>query len=301
MEANNFPFFSKKAPIKYLALLSTILGTVIFGSWPSPGQAAASFLLDENWNNGKAAFDIYEASLVKYAKPREAKVKMISVKENFDRGKLVKTNKKENVMDVIKFHIIQQIPVGIYDYFQSCSIFFERQSGKIIKIAIGSLDGCGTTYIECLFHKDKMSVVSHSYMDDQGDESLQLDYHGEFFYDALPFILRAHLKNNYTFHTQVIPSLINNKRIPLTPVDAEITVSSQKELNIAGTKYALIYEARVLSEMGTDIFLFEPSYPHRLIKWEKNNGDRLILKKGHSIDYWHYTDPDDRPLQQLNQ
>jgi len=294
-------FAVKNSTGKYLILLLALISLAVVGSWVSPGYADPSFLMNETWDNGKASFDIYQASFAKYRIPRESLVKMILVKENFDMEKHVKTLKKDKIREVIKFHTIRQIPTGIYDYYQNCSIFFDRQSGKIVKIAMANLDGCGTTYIECILSKDKVKVVSHSYMDDQGDESFQFDYHGELFYDSLPFILRYHLQPEYSYRTRMIPSLINNKRIPLTPVEAEISVTRKNKLTIADVQYAMLFEVKVVSEMGTDIFLFEPFFPHRLVKWEMSSGDQLMLRKHHNIAYWHHTNPEDRHLQKIDE
>ena len=297
-------FSFKSSTGKYLYIFPVLLFSlcsVILCTWFSHGYADPSYRLNKTWDNGKAAFDIYQASIAKYAKPREALVKMILVKENFDMAKHVKTRKKENGEEIIKFHTIRQIPAGIYDYFQNCTIFFERQSGKIVKLAMASLDGCGTTYVECIVSKDKVTVVSHSYMDDQGDETFQFDYHGELFYDALPFILRFGLQQAGSYRARIIPSLINNRQVPLTPVEAEISVTTKNRLTIGNVKHTMLYEVKIVSEMGTDIFLFEPSFPHRLAKWEMSNGDRLILKKPRNIEYWLHTDPEDRHLQEIDE
>ena len=131
-----------------ILFILTILIVALLYTIPLPVLAGPPYLAHSQWDSGTAEFCVYEATLTKYVEPRPAKVKMIMVKEQFDSAKLVKTSTAEDSFEVIKFHTIQAIPTGIYDYFQTASIFFDRTTGRVVKYTMGSQEGCGNTFME---------------------------------------------------------------------------------------------------------------------------------------------------------
>jgi hypothetical protein len=52
----------------------------------------------------------------------------------------------------------------------------------------------------------------------------------------------------------------------------------------------------VLRGAEKDLFVFEPDYPYRLLKWRQADGYEMMLNQSHSLYYWLYTKPDDRSL-----
>ena len=69
----------------FLSAFSLILPAVV--------SAGTGYFSNPGWDNGKAEFCIYEATIGRYGEARQGTVKMILVKERFDPIKLVKTNK----------------------------------------------------------------------------------------------------------------------------------------------------------------------------------------------------------------
>ena len=88
-------------------------------------------------------------------------------------------------MSVVKLNMIQQIPTGLYDYFQMASIFFDRSTGRILKYTMSSQDGCGNTFMEYRRREGKHLFHYHSYFDDQGDSETILE-DGEFDFLRFP-------------------------------------------------------------------------------------------------------------------
>lgn len=262
-----------------------------------PGPAASNdFLADSHWDSGMAEFQVYEGHLRKYSIVRDATVKIILVKEPLDPVKLVKTRHYEGSVPVIKMNYIQRIPTGIYDYFQTVSIFFERSTGRVLKYTMSSQDGCGNTFMEYLRRDDRQVFRYQSYYDDQGDTEIVLE-NGEFvFYDALPVFLRFRITEPGDYNVRVMDSLISNKALPLTIRDTIIRNGSSTNIRIRGKKYSKVLTAEVLRNGKKDVFWFEPDYPHRLIRWKKHDRDELVLDKSHFFYYWRYVKPKDRTL-----
>ena len=267
---------------------------------PQSVLAGHPFLAHSQWDSGTAEFCVYEATLTRYAEPRPARVKMILVKERFDSAKLVKTGKQEGSFEVIKFHFIQSIPTGIYDYFQTASIFFDRESGRLVKYTMGSQEGCGNTFMNYTQWAGKGNFLFHSYWDDQGDETIEMDCAGEVFYDALPVALRFRLAHGLTYKIRMIPSLISNKIVRPEPVEATVRVTVRKGVEVEAPDRPELFEVTVSGTGVKETFLFESAFPHRLVRWTQANGDRLELKKAYNLDYWNYKGVKDRALQELD-
>ncbi len=283
-----------------ILFILTILIVALLYTIPLPVLAGPPYLAHSQWDSGTAEFCVYEATLTKYVEPRPAKVKMIMVKEQFDSAKLVKTSTAEDSFEVIKFHTIQAIPTGIYDYFQTASIFFDRTTGRVVKYTMGSQEGCGNTFMDYTQRAGKGSFLFHSYWDDQGDETIEMDYAGEVFYDALPVTLRFRLAHGLTYKIRMIPSLISNKIVRPDPVEATIRVTVRKGAEVEALDRPELFEVTVSGTGVKDTFLFESAFPHRLVRWTKANGDRIELKKAYNLDYWNYKGVKDRALQKLD-
>jgi hypothetical protein len=193
-------------------------------------------------------------------------------------------------------HCIQTVPTGIYDYFQTVSIFFERSTGRVLKYTMSSQDGCGNTFMEYLRRDDKHVFRYQSYYDDQGDSETVLENSAFVFYDALPVFLRFRLTEPGEYSANIMDSLISNKALPLTVRDAIIRNGSSTNIKIGGKKYARALTARVRRGGKQDVFWFEPDYPHRLIRWEQHDGDELVLDKSRFFYYWRHVKPKDRIL-----
>jgi hypothetical protein len=255
-----------------------------------------SFLENDYWDSGKAEFQVYTASVKKYGMDRNATVKVILVKEPFDPIGLVKTRNEDESVSVIKLNFIRQIPVGIYDYFQMASIFFERRTGRILKYTMSSQDGCGNTFMEYLLREGKHLLHYHSYFDDEGDSETVLEA-GEFtFYDALPFVLRFRLTQAGEYRLNIMDSLISNKTVPLTIREGLVKNRTEEAVKVGERTYPRVFIAEVLRGEEKDLFVFEPDYPYRLLEWRQADGDEIMLNQSHSLYYWLYTRPNDRSL-----
>lgn len=246
-----------------------------------------SFLVNSYWDSGKAEFQVYDATIKKYGIHRKAVAKLIIVKESFHKANLVKTIHPEDTVDVIKMNYIRTIPTGVYDYFQMASIFFDRKTGRILKFAVSSQDGCGTTFMEFLWKNNRYHHHFHSYFDDQGDGEVVIDNMNFVFYDALPVVLRFNLKDKKTYSIKLSDSMISNKAKPITLYTALVSKQIVEE-----KKGKRIYAVTVKSPGKKDMFYFEKEFPHRMIKWQKNNGDELTMKKTRFFYYWNFTKPE---------
>ena len=279
--------------IRILIYTGALIGYLLGLSGTSKGEA---FFENAYWDSGKAEFQVYETSVKKYDVNRDATVKLIMVKEPFDPIRHVKTGPEEDSVNVIKLNMIQQIPTGIYDYYQMASIFFERSTGRILKYTMSSQDGCGNTFMEYRRREGKHLFHYHSYFDDQGDSETILE-DGEFtFYDSLPVVLRFRLTQAGEYRLNIMDSLISNKWIPLTIREGLVRNRSEEARKVGGKTYPRVFISEVRRGGQKDLLVFEAQYPYNLLEWRKADGDEMILNQSHSLYYWLYTQPNDRSL-----
>jgi len=127
-----------------------------------------------------------------------------------------------------------------------------------------------------------------------------MDLAGEVFYDALPVVLRFRLTHGLTYPIRIIPSLISNRIVRPDSLEATVRVAGRKGAEVEAPDHPELFEVTISGTGVKDTFLFEPAFPHRLVRWTRANGDRLEMKKAYDLDYWNYKGVKDRALQELD-
>ncbi|MFW6372467.1 MAG: hypothetical protein ACOC3W_02105 [Thermodesulfobacteriota bacterium] len=277
-------------PLSALLMICLILGA-------GAVEASATendYLNHAYWDSGKAEFQRLEGRIQKYGIDREAAARLVLVKEPFDPHKRVKSLAPD-ALPVLKMLFFRHIPTGVYDYFQTATLFFDRQTGRVLKYTMSSQDGCGNTFMDYLYQPDRTHRFRYfSYFDDEGDSETVLKDTDFTFYDALPLVLRFRLKDGARYSLQLMESLIANKKQPLTVHPAAVRVNRITDKTLAGQSTSEAFAVTVQREDRQDRFFYEPSFPHRLIRWEKENGDILFQTAADFFYYWNYTRPEHR-------
>lgn len=282
----------RKRTYKIYIFLGILLGNIGHTAYGS------EFFKDTHWDQGKAEYQSYTGSVTKYNEKRNSEHLMIIIKENFDEKKNVKSNKGKK--EVIKYNYLSRIPTGTYDYRQMMSMFFDRESGEVIKFTMSSQDGCGHTYMEYNKAFKDNTLHYYSYMDDQGKINEKLPKKDFVFYDSLPVYLRFKLekadkKKEFKFNIDLLSSLIRNKYRKPVLQKAEVSVQRSDVGSSDKTGFSK-YIVTVTTKKGTDRYIFGGNYPYMLLEWEKSNGDKLSLNKTFFIDYWNKKSVEDSKI-----
>ncbi len=282
-------FNSRRLSVFFIICLTLWLGI------PNSGNASErEYLGNGYWDSGKAEFQVLEGRIQQYGIDREAMARLVLVKEPFDPNNRVKTLASEAV-PVLKMHFFRHIPTGVYDYFQTASLFFDRQTGRVLKYTMSSQDGCGNTFMEYLYQPDETHLFRYfSYFDDEGDAETVLQDTDFIFYDALPLVLRYRLEDGARYSLRLMESLIANKKQPLTLQTAAVRVNRFADAARDGQSIPNAFLVTVQREDREDRFFFEAAFPHRLIRWEKENGDLLFQTAADFFYYWNFTRPEHR-------
>jgi hypothetical protein len=253
------------------------------------------FLSNSYWDSGKAEFQTYNVNIEKYGYTRDAEIKIILVKESFDLLRRVKSLTVSEPIKVLKMNYITSIPVGVYEYNQMASIFFERSSGRILKYSMSSQDGCGNSYMLYTRMGEDHNFIFHSYFDDEGEIKRTITESDPiFFYDALPLILRFRIKDKSPYRINIFPLFISNKFTEPIPYEVKVSNTFLEKVTFNNIIYKSVYLVVVDGGGGKkDMLYFNYAYPHRLIKWKMNNKDELNLDKSSFTYYWHKIKPGD--------
>jgi len=248
------------------------------------------FLRSDHWDRGKAQVDVYDADYLKYGVRRKGRLTLVLVKEPFN----LKTGVKEKGAGaaVLKMNLIRRFNTGIYDYYQMGSAFVDVRNGRLAKFAGSSQDGCGMTY---KVYADG-GLRTFSYFDGEGEKHDRLDLKGKTFYYMLPLILRYRLRQGERYALPFYRTMMSNRYVKPRVFRGKVRVDRLKTYQPGDKRYEGVFRVTVTYGEGKDRLHFAAAFPHTMLSWHKANGDRLMLRRSHFIDYWNYNRPEHQSL-----
>lgn len=243
------------------------------------------------FDQGKAEFLIYDATIPRYGQPRPATVTHIWVKEPWDNQRGVKhQGQGRGDGDVIKLNQVISYPTGMYRYEQMWSGFWKRETADLVKFTLSHHEACGNTFKQLRFNGDQAQFVYFSYFEGHGDGSVTFTPSaGTIFYDELPLKLRLLVPSGLAEPVTVplIPTVIHAKSDSMEPAPATVRQARRDGKEIE-------FEVQHLG--GTDRLIYETEAPHKLLRWEMADGSSLRLRQALFTDYWNRNQPGDEKL-----
>tara|TARA_R110002167_G_scaffold109512_3_gene279319 strand:- start:2594 stop:3490 length:897 start_codon:yes stop_codon:yes gene_type:complete len=141
-----------------------------------PVKKPLSEAFKKYWYAGEAEITSYELQQARYGELRDGKAVLIYVTEPFLAEKQVKAdgNNPDNI-PVLKLNSTKNYLTGIYPYsIMSSSFYPVHDDSHAIKVSFSAQEWCGHVYAQ-LNNRDKFSVQSHSYFENEADELMELD------------------------------------------------------------------------------------------------------------------------------
>ncbi len=255
-----------------------------------------AFLNHSVWHDGKSEVNIYDAEEIRYGISRKTEAVQIFVKETHKPDLLVKADnwREKGLMEVMKFNYMITVPTGIYSYRQMLSVFFRKDNFHPIKMTFGSQEWCGNSFKEIVNFRGNSFINFVTYWDNQGSrkEALKLEA-GIPFYDALPVLLRAlDLPEGKKINFTMLPSQVSSKLTSHQPEKATLASLETTTLNLPMGKVSA-KKIQLTHSKGEDLFWFAKEFPHAMLKWNKHDGTKYLLRKTFRLDYWNKTKPGD--------
>lgn len=252
------------------------------------GPPSDSDLLQSDYfDQGKAEFNVYDATILQYGEPREGTVTHVWVKEPWDARQRIKyKGEGSGDFEVIKGLQIRSFPTGIYRYEQMWSGFWNRSDGELEKFTMTHHEACGSTFKQGLFDGDRADLVTYSYMTGDSRDEVVLPEE-VLFYDELPFRLRflaAGVRGEEMEEFPLIPTTIHSRGDGVEAAPARIRETRRGDGEV---------EFEIAHQNGTDRMVFETDAPYKLLRWEQADGSTLQLRESRFIEYWNQTRPGD--------
>jgi hypothetical protein len=246
----------------------------------SPAVGDPSWRRAPLWDDGKAELCAYEVSWAHYGHVYKGRALLVLVKEPWNAALDVKADHPgRDSFEVLKLNHVRDVPTGIYTYHQMASVFWRRDSGKLQKLAATSSEACGISFAEMT----RGSLQTHSYFDGQGDRTRRWP---ELAWpeDGLPASLRTFVTGILPPNLDVFPSLLAGRYGDLAP-----RTYSLERRQAAGAGEGV--ELRLTSGASKLTYTFETESPHRLRRFEREDGTTYRLAKCDRIAYWDMHDP----------
>jgi hypothetical protein len=232
------------------------------------------------WDDGKAELCAYEVSWAHYGHVYKGRALLVLVKEPWNPALDVKADHPgRDSFEVLKLNHVRDVPTGIYTYHQMASVFWRRDGGTLQKLAATSSEACGISFAEMT----RGSLQTHSYFDGQGDRTRRWP---ELAWpeDGLPASLRTFVTGILPAQLDVFPSLLAGRYEDLAPRTYSI---ERRQAAAAGEGVQL----RLTSGASKLIYTFETASPHRLRRFEREDGTTYRLAKCDRLAYWDMHDP----------
>ncbi len=296
---------------------------------PPPAPPASAALAPDfwgHWGDGKAELSGYALRYPRYGKVRTGTAVTIFVNEEFAESVRVKNEDSSRpaseIYPVMKLNWIQDFPTGIYDYSLMTSAFATlaphggRPAGTTTKVSFSSQEWCGHVYAQLLFNDRGANLTSHSYFDGEADQSLTLPHpDGGLPEDSVLLWARGFagpsLEPGGSTSVPVLRSLERSRLLHIGLGWQTATASRSKESRTlevpAGTfavdTYTLAIPAgrakksyplgrgEVDVAASTWTIEVESAWPHRVIRWGRDDGLEAVLVGSDRLPYWSMNGP----------
>jgi hypothetical protein len=249
------------------------------------------------WDDGKAEFCAYQVSWAHYGHVYQGRALLVLVKEPWSPALDVKADHPgHDSFEVLKLNHVRDVATGIYTYHQMASVFWRRDSGTLQKLAATSSEACGVSFAEMTRGK----LATHSYFDGQGDRTRRWPA-GALPEDGLPAALRTWVTGLLPVTLDVFPSLLAGRFAELAPRTYRLERRPAPAATGAGGAAGGAAAADAAAPAAIEMLLtsgraklsytFEAQLPHRLLRFERDDGTTYRLAKCDRIVYWEMHDP----------
>ncbi|MCZ7584252.1 MAG: hypothetical protein M5R36_13450 [Deltaproteobacteria bacterium] len=257
-----------------------------------------------HWGDGLAEMNSYALTYNRYGENRQGKTIAIFVTETFSDKKRVKADSgqvpKDDELPVLKLNLVKDFQTGVYDYKLLTSVFAavdpraDRAAMAPVKVSFSSQEWCGHVYEERIFRAEQITRTVRSYfLDESIDHETTAWPDDGITEDELPILVRElrgeRLKPG---GKMTVPYLMSAERARMTHITpawttAVIGKSAAPETvdTPAGKFQAVLWSA---TPKGQDAWRFwvDTAYPHKLVRWERVDGEIAVLTGSTRMPYW---------------
>lgn len=283
-----------RMPPPVFTLLIFVVGVFPETVWGNPfAKFTHSWRDDPVWHDGKAEIAVYDATRVIYGAKRQYHARFYTNKEHADAQTKTK-NAAGQGRRVFKHHLREDIPTKNYTYHFSTMVYVGVDDLKSLKLEIGSLEDCGSTFKQYINHAGKLEWRQSTYFPGEGYKNGVYTPSSNFiFHNALSVILRGYpfLSPPEKIEFDLLRDQISTRfSLPdeLGRCVAVVQYRSQEILDLPYGKLDAYYLVLLLAPDWKEHYWFsaDPSMLNVMVQYENSRGTRYKLRSYERRAYW---------------
>lgn len=285
--------------MKYTALLlsTLIVAGCVQPNVPDPLDSFDhAWEQDATWYDGQAEVAKYDATRIVYGESRQYEATIYTNKEPVDAAPTFTKSADAEGREAFKHHIREDIPTPNYNYHYSTMSYVGTRDLKSLKLDVGSIEDCGTTYRQFINHAGRVRWLESSYFPDEGRVAgAYVPPAGYVFQDSLSVVLRGYPFDNPLgeLRLQVVPDQTTNHLAPAEPVPAKVAYAGVETLDLPiGSVEAHRLTVTIGSgdngSTATYWFAADGTAPmlHVMVRYEGPGGQTYALRSLTRNAYW---------------
>lgn len=278
------------------ALTLAACGAAVAGKAPA-SQAPPGFW--DHWGDGRAELATYTLAQPRYGELRHGEAVLITVTETFTAAQRLKSDGgHEDEYPVIKLNDVRDFQTGIYDYNAMTSTFVPLDGrlarGLPTKITMSLQEWCGHAWEQWAIDARSWHRTFHSYFDGEGDDhSGGVVPRGGVSADAMPLLVRGLAGDlvapGGTLEVPWLPRLLDGRlsHIATAWTTATITrAAGPTSVTVPAGAFSVHRWEATPATGPVHRYDVEVAAPHRLIVWERDDGERGELLASERRTYW---------------
>jgi len=252
----------------------------------------------DHWGDGRAELDAYRLTTPRYGELRQGEAVQIWVTETFTHEARVKSDGgHDDEYPVLKLNDSREFQTGIYDYDVMTSTFVRLDGqaplGEPVKVSMTMAEWCGHVYEQVLPRDDALRWTGHSYFDGEADQQRDLKRRpAGLVGDAAPMVARGvvggWVEPGAEVELDYLPTLVQGRVSHTDPSWGRATLARAEqthEIEVpAGT--FVVRDVTLRAGGRTTTWQVEVEAPHRIIRWERSDGEVAELVGSERLAYW---------------
>lgn len=253
----------------------------------------------DHWSDGQAELNAYRLVQPRYGELRTGEAVLIYVTETFTESQRVKSDGGHpDEFPVFKLNEARDFQTGIYDYHAMTSVFSRLDGvlppGQPAKLSLSVQEWCGHVYEQLQVDPGSFRQQRHSYFDGEADLAAEGEIPaGAVLADSLPILVRGLTGGlpdpGQSIEVPFLPSLLqqrlDHEELEWGRAQIERSAGSAPVEVPAGRFDA--YTVTIREQAGaTTSWTVESEWPHRLVAWESDSGERAELMGSMRSAYW---------------
>lgn len=247
---------------------------------------------DATWYDGQAEVARYDATRTIYGESRSYIATIYTNKEPVAAEPTFTKSADHQGREAFKHHVREDIPTPNYAYHYSTMSYVGTKDLQSLKLDVGSIEDCGTTYRQFINHHGQVHWLQSSYFPDEGRKAGHYQTPpGYVFQDALSVVLRAYPFDQppADLRLNVVPEQTTNHLAPAEPVPHSIEYAGKETLDLP---IGEIEAHRVVVSNGEDTATYwfaadgSPPMLHVMVQYEGPGGQTYALRSLERNAYW---------------